>query len=47
MKFNRTDGEYNALEETILQALGVDSIDFKIARERKRSEDFSRLEDDD
>ena len=44
MQFNRPDGDYNALEESILQGLGVDSLDFEIARERVRSPDFSRLE---
>jgi len=46
MQFNRPDGDYNALEESILQALGVDSLDYEITRERKRSEGFSRMEDD-
>ncbi|NKB66421.1 MAG: hypothetical protein GKR89_05130 [Candidatus Latescibacteria bacterium] len=44
MQFNRIDGAYTALEASILGALQVDSLDFDITRERKRSEGFSRME---
>ena len=43
MQFNRPDGDYSALEKSILQALKVESLDFHIAGERKRTEDFSRM----
>lgn len=41
MQFNRPDGDYTPLEQSILKALGVESIDYRITRERKRTEDFS------
>ena len=40
------DGNYNALEASILQALDIESLDFQITRERKRSEGFSRLDEE-
>jgi hypothetical protein len=46
MQFNRPDENYDALEESIIQALGGEPFDFRITRERKRSEGFSRMEDD-
>ena len=46
LQFNRPDGAYTALEASILQALDVDSLDFQITRERKRSEDFSRMDEE-
>ena len=44
MQFMRADGAYTALEASILGALQVDSLDFRITRQRKRSEGFSRME---
>ena len=46
MQFNRAEGDYTALEASILQALDLESLDFEITGERKRSEGFSRMEDD-
>ena len=46
MQFSRPDGDYTALEASILQALGVESLDYHITGERKRTEDFSRMEED-
>ena len=46
MRFNRANGAYTALEASILRALGVESLDFAITGERKRTEDFSRMEED-
>ena len=46
MQFNRPDGNYDALEASIIQALDGEPFDFAITRDRKRSEGFSRLEDD-
>jgi hypothetical protein len=46
MCFNRPDGNYNALEASILQALDIESLDFQITRERKRSEGFSRMDEE-
>ena len=43
MNFNRPAGDYTALEASILHALGMDSLDFQITGERKRSEDFSQM----
>ena len=43
MQFDRQDGQSTALEASILQALGVESLDFQIAGERLRTEDFSCL----
>ena len=43
MKFNRPSGDYTTLEASILQALGMDSLDFQITGERKRNEDFSQM----
>ncbi len=34
MNFNKPDGDYNAMEQVILNALGVDSLDFQITGER-------------
>ncbi|HSI73983.1 MAG TPA: hypothetical protein VK934_12470 [Fimbriimonas sp.] len=36
MDFNRADGAYSAVEQVILNALGVESHDFKPANERER-----------
>ena len=46
MCFNRPDGDYNALEASILRALDIESLDFQITRERKRSEGFSRMDEE-
>lgn len=46
MQFNRTDGAYTALEASILRALGVDALNFATTGERKRTKDFSRMEED-
>ncbi len=46
MCFNRPDGHYTPLEQSILRALDVPSLDFKITGERVRTEDFSRLMSD-
>ncbi len=46
MQFNRPEAESTALEASILQALDVQSLDFEITGARKRSEDFSRLEEE-
>ncbi len=46
MQFNRPDGDYTALEASILQALGVEFLDFQITGKRKRNEDFSRMEEE-
>ena len=46
MCLNRPDGDYNALEASILQALDIESLDFQITRERKRSEGFSRMDEE-
>ena len=43
MKFNRPASDYTTLEASILQALGMDSLDFQITGERKRNEDFSQM----
>jgi ectoine hydroxylase-related dioxygenase (phytanoyl-CoA dioxygenase family) len=43
MRFQRSGGDYTPLEASILQALDVDELDFEITGQRKRSEDFSRL----
>ncbi len=45
-KLSRPDGNYTQLEASILQALRVESLDFQITRERKRSEDFSRMDEE-
>lgn len=44
-QFNQPDGNYSALEASILQALGVEWLDFEITTERKRSKGFSRMEE--
>lgn len=46
MQFNRPDGQYTPLEASILQALDVASLDFAITGERKRTQDFSRMEEE-
>jgi len=46
MQFNRPDGDYTALEASILQSLEVESLDFHLTGERKRTEDFSRMEEE-
>ena len=46
MCLNRPDGDYNALEASILQALDIESLDFQITRARKRSEGFSRMDEE-
>ena len=46
MQFNRPDGDYTALEASILQALEVESLNFHITGERKRTEDFSCMEEE-
>ena len=43
MQFNRSDGDYSPVEQVILDCLGVESLDFKITRERLRTPDNSRL----
>ena len=42
--FHRADGNYTPLETSILNALEVGSLAFRITGERKRTEDFSRIE---
>jgi len=46
MQFNRPHGDYTALEASILQALQVESLNFHITGERKRTEDFSCMEEE-
>ena len=46
MQFSRLNEDHSALEASILQALEMNSLDFSITRERKRSEGFSRMDDD-
>ena len=46
MQLNRADGAYTALEASVLQALGLESLDFHITGQRKRSEGFSRMEEE-
>ena len=46
MQFSRPIEDHSALEASILQALEMNSLDFAITRERKRSEGFSRMDDD-
>lgn len=46
MCFDRDDGDYSPLEQSILRALGEDRLAYEITRPRKRSPDFSRLDDD-
>jgi hypothetical protein len=43
MQFDRPAGNYTALEASILQALDVESLQFSITGERKRTQDFSRM----
>ena len=43
---NRPDGAYTVLEASILHTLGVESLNFQITGERKRTEDFSRMVED-
>ena len=35
LNYNRADGNYNAIEQVVLNALGVDHLDFKITGERE------------
>ena len=46
MQFNRPQGTYTPLEQSILQALEVNSLDFHITGTRKRTEDFSCMQEE-
>ena len=46
MQFKRNDGAYTILEESILQTFAKRSMHYQITGERKRTEDFSRMEVD-
>ena len=46
LRLDRPDGEYTPLERTLLNALRVKSLPFHITRERRRTEDFGPLSEE-